>query len=232
MKKTSEKINSIMVKVKDFFKRINPFKKRIKINLTPVKTFLTKNKVLSIGVAVVIVAFVAGYFLKGLFIAATVNGQPISRIAVIKELELKGGASILETFITEDLIRQAAAKKGISVSQKDIDASIASISANLAAQSQDLDSALAAQGMTKADLVRQLTLQSMLEQLLADKVTVTDAEIDKYITDNKITLPGTNPASERNIIKQQIVQEKLGQEVQPYLTQLQAAAKIRYFVKY
>jgi parvulin-like peptidyl-prolyl isomerase len=230
MKKTNFNIKTFLSKVKAFFVRINPFKSKA---LAPVSSFIAKRKLLVGGTALVVAAFVGGYFLKGYFVAATVNGSPISRFAVIGELEKRGGPSILDNLINDKLIRQDAMKKNITVSKAEIDAAIATIETNLKSQSQDLNTALAAQGMTLKDLRDQITLQKLLEKLLADKITVTDDEITKYITDNKISIPaGSDEANTKSIIKQQIVQEKLGQEVQPLLDELKKAAKINIFVKY
>lgn len=233
MKKIKIKINTVFSKIKAFFVRINPFKKRAKLSLTPLKKFIVKNKLILGGVAAVAIAFLGGYYLKNLFIAATVNGSLISRVKVIKELEKRGGSSILETLITEKLIKQEAAKKNISVSKEEVDSAITSIETNLKSQSQDLKTALAAQGMTLNDLKNQITLQKLLEKMLADKITVTDEEITKYMIDNKVTLPeGTDQENAKSIIKQQIIQEKLGQEIQPLLDSLKKAAKINIFIKY
>jgi foldase protein PrsA len=235
MKKIIILINTIIVKVKTFFKRINPFKSKSKLYtaLEPIKNRIAKNKLLFGGIVAVIIAFVGGYFLKNLFVAASVNGSPISRISIIKELEKRGGSSVLDTMITQKLIEQEAAKRNITVSKDEVDSAIAGIEQNLKSQSSDLTSALAAQGMTLDDLRNQITLQKLLEKMLADKITVTEEEITKYIADNKITLPaGSDEASMRSIIKQQIVQEKLGQQVQPLIDELKKVAKINIFAKY
>ena len=233
MKKTSFNLNIIFSKIKAFFVKINPFKKSSTLPLAPIKANIIKNKLLFGGVTLLIIAVLAGYYGKSLLIAATVNGSPISRLSIINELEKRGGISVLDSLITQKLVEQEAARRNISVSKAEVDASIASIETNLKNQSTDLTTALAAQGMTLDDLKNQIILQKLLEKLLADKVTVTEDEITKYIADNKITLPaGTDEANARSIIKQQIVQEKLGQEAQPFVDSLKKAAKINVFVKY
>lgn len=233
MKKTNINIKAIFSKIKTFFVRINSFKKSGNTTFTPVKNYIIKNKLLFGGIVAVAVAFLGGYYIKSLFIVATVNGSPISRMKIIKELEKRGGASILESMVTEKLIKQEAARRRISVTNEEIDSAIANIEVSLKSQSQDLKSALALQGMTLNDLKNQITLQKLVEKLLTDKVTVTDEEITKYITDNKISLPeGTDQENSRSTIKQQITQEKLGQEIQALLDTLKKAAKINIFVKY
>src|SRR5690349_14247110 len=50
------------------------------------------------------------YVGRGLFVAAVVNGQPISRISVIKETEKQSGKQALDTIVRNTLIEQEARK--------------------------------------------------------------------------------------------------------------------------
>ena len=59
------------------------------VGIVPMDNKLRQPKVL-IGLIVVIL-IVAAFLLKGLFIAALVNGEPISRLIVISELEKQSG---------------------------------------------------------------------------------------------------------------------------------------------
>ena len=52
------------------------------------------------------IAFFFGFVLRGAFIAAAVNGRPISRFKVIRELEKRQGMTTLDGLITEELIKQ------------------------------------------------------------------------------------------------------------------------------
>ncbi|MDP2649265.1 MAG: hypothetical protein Q8P10_00315, partial [bacterium] len=62
-----------------------------------------------IGLIVVILA-VGAFFLKGLFVAALVNGEPITRVAIISELEKQGGKQALSSLVNQVLILQEAKK--------------------------------------------------------------------------------------------------------------------------
>src|SRR4030066_771684 len=53
------------------------------------------------------------YLAKGLFIAAVVNGRPVSRLTLIKNLEKAQGKTTLDNLITEELISQEAKKEQI-----------------------------------------------------------------------------------------------------------------------
>ena len=48
---------------------------------------------------------------RGLFVVALVNGEPISRIEVIKALEKQGGKATLDSLVTKKLIAQEARSK-------------------------------------------------------------------------------------------------------------------------
>lgn len=233
MKKINFKLNSIFPKIKAFFVKINPFKKKFKISFSALKNLVSKNKILFGGIVAIVIAFVSGYYIKNFFIAATVNGSIISRIEVIKELEKRGGSSVLETLVTEKLLKQYAKKQNITVSKEDINLEISNIEENLKGQATDLNTELAAQKMTLDDLKNQILIRKLVEKIFADKIAVTDEEITSYMTDNGIALPeGSDETNIREIVRQQIVTEKMGQELQPLLDTLKKEAKINTFVKY
>lgn len=191
-----------------------------------------KPVVIAVGVAVVLV-IVALVFAKGLFVAATVNGSPISRWSVIKELEKQGGKQALESMIDSKVIEGEINKQKITIDQSEVDAEIKKIETQVSAQGGTLDQALAAQGMTKEKLIQQITIQKKLQKLLADKVAVSEAEIDAYIKDSKATLPKDMKMEDfRKKIGEQLKQQKFQQEAQTWVSDLTAKAKIKYYVNY
>lgn len=190
------------------------------------------NKKMIIICAVIIVVVVFAYVYKGLLIAATVNGSPISRFAVIQTLEKSSGKSLLDSLIVEKLIQDAANAKNISISNDEINAEIKKIEDSLSAQGGTIDAALAAQGMSLEDLKKQIVLQKEVEKLLADKVTVTDEDVAQYIKDNQVTIPEGQEATTTAQIKSELVGQKTDTETQALITDLKAKANIQYFVKY
>lgn len=191
-----------------------------------------KPLVIAIGIAVVLIT-VALFFTKGIFVVATVNGSPISRLSVIKELEKQGGKQALEAIIDKKLIETELNKKGVIASKEEIDAEIEKIKAQVASQGGTLEAALVQQGLTEEKLREQITIQKKLEKLLADKVTITDAEIDTYIKDSKATPPKDVKMEDfRKQIGDQLKQQKFQQEAQKWVADLTASAKIKYYVNY
>ncbi len=176
----------------------------------------------------VVVGIFAYAYLRDYIVAATVNGKTVSRYAVIKELETQSGRKALESIITRKLIDQKAAEKKVEVSQKDIDAEIKKIEANIKAQGGTLAQALEQQGMTSDDLVEQLTLQLKLEKLAGGKTMVTDKEVDKYLADNADLFPTGGVQPPKAQVKEQLQQEKSKEAIQKYLEELKKSAKIQY----
>src|SRR3989338_6349992 len=98
---------------------------------------------------IVLALGLAAYYLKGYVIAAMVNGQPISRLSVIREMEKVDGGQVLDGIITQTLIAQAAKKAGTTVDEAAVDAEMQNIETQVKAQNQDLDQLLTMQSMTR-----------------------------------------------------------------------------------
>lgn len=213
--------------------------KMVKTN-TPVPLAIDKSPIIDrlkqprIFIPLIIIALIiAGFLLKGLFIAALVNGQPISRLSIIAELEKQSGKQALSALISQTLIFQEAKKKNVQVTEKEINDSVKQIEDSLKKQGQNLDAALTAQGMTRQDFLMQLKLRGLVEKLLADRIKVTDKEVTDYIEKNKETLPTDLKEDEiKKGVKEQLKQQKLASESQKWIEGLNKNAKINYFVNY
>lgn len=187
---------------------------------------------MSIALIIIIVIGLLFYF-KDLFVAATVNGQPIARISIVRALEKQYGKQVLESEITKALILQEASKEKVSVSSSEIDTEIKNIEKNLESQGQKLDSVLALRGMSRNELIEQIKIQKMLEKMVGKNINVTDAEVNDYMDKNKVSIPeGTNTESFKTNIKNQIKQQKLSDEYQAWIANLQKNAKINKFINY
>ena len=198
-----------------------------------ITTMLKKfNKKVAIFVTDVVVIGAFAYMYKGYFVAAMVNGQPISRFAVIQELEKESGKKVLDAMITQKLINGAAQKSGVSVTPDEVDAQIKTIESSLQAQGGTLDAALQGQGMTREDLTKQLTLKLTVEKVLADKIQVSDDEVAKYILDNKIEVPKGQEAMAQTQLKDQLKNQKFNQAAGEWVASLKTQAKISNFVNY
>lgn len=201
------------------------------IDTSKVKKMSAKRKI-SILVALLIIGAVL-YLSRGLILAASVNGEFIYRPTVISELEKRGGKQELDSLVTDRLIAQEAKKQNITVSEDDLNTEIKKISESVKAQGQDLDTLLTMQGMTQADLKKQVSTQKIVEKILADKVKPTDQEIADYTKTNKDSLPkDKTPDQIKELVTSQLTQQKLSSEFQIWLEALKKNASIKYFTNY
>ena len=174
-----------------------------------------------------------GYYYKNLLVAASVNGSFISRWSVISEMEKTAGKNALDSLITKKLIEKEVASKNITVSQADVEAQIKNIEEQLKSQGGTLEGALKERGMSMADLKEQITINKSLQQMLADKVAVTDTDVDAYIKQMGGDIPSSVSEAEfKSQIKAQLENQKFSTEAQAFIDSLRAQANIKYFVSY
>jgi len=194
------------------------------------RQFISTKTAIIIAVIIILAALV--YYYKGLFIAATINGSPITRLAVIKELEKASGKQALDSLITKKLINNEAIKKGISITSEEVDAEIKTIEDQIKAQGQTLEQALATKNMKLEDVKQQILTRKTLEKILADKLQVTEDEITKFLTDNNVAIPQGQEEAYRTQIIAQLKQQKLNTEAETLITSLRSGATIKYFTNY
>lgn len=196
----------------------------------PIPTMKIKK---SYVIAVIAVLVIAGllYFFRSWFVVAMVNGQPVSRLTYINELERQAGKQTMNSLVTKTLIMQEAKKQNVTVTDSEVNGEISKIEANLKQQGQRLDQVLTMQGMTRDQLVEQIRIQKSIEKMVGKNIKVSDKEVDDYIAANSESLPqDTDEAALKKTARQSLEQQKLNQEVQKWLENLQKNAKITYFV--
>jgi len=196
------------------------------------KPVIKINKKTAIIIAAVIILIALIYVFRGLFVAAIVNGSPISRLSVISKLEKTSGRNLLDSLITEKLIQNEAKAKKLVISSEEINGEIKKIEDQVVSQGGTLNEALAAQGMSQEDLKTQINIQLELEKLVSDKISVTGQEVAKYISDNKISISAGQEATSTEQIKNELKNQKVSQEANALITTLKSQARINYFVNY
>lgn len=188
-------------------------------------------KKISMPILIIIAVILGGlFFFRDWVVAVTVNGKPISRLALIHELEKQGGKQVMDALVTEELIRQEAAKQGVVVSQDTIDAEIASIEESLG--DQKLEDVLVLQNMTMDELTQQIKLQKTVEALAAADVNITDEEVAAYITENAEMLPADMEEAELDqMVRDQLSSQKTQSTIQEWLANLKSGARINYWAQ-
>ena len=210
-------IISLSLKTMDFLKKISAY---------------ARTRTAIIVLAVLLLGGLS-YYYKSLFIAATVNGNPISRWTVLSQLEASSGKNVLDSIITKKLIEDEAASKNVSVTAEDIDGEIKAIEERLTAQGGTLEAALKNENMTMEKLREQITVNKALQKLVADKIAVSDEDVENYL--NKIggDIPKSVPEAEfKSQIKTQLQNQKFSTEAKAFIDSLRAQANIKYYVEY
>jgi len=199
-----------------------PFKFRLSSKVT---------KVLIIFLALIsLVAFL--FNIKHLFIAAMVNGRPITHRSLTRELEKQMGKQVLEGLIAQTLVRQEAKQQKIEISQEKVKEQINQIETQLKNQGQELDTLLAAQGQTRKSLGEQIELQLIVEEILGRQVSVSEEEVKDYFEESKEQfVEGTTFEDQKENLKEQLRQGKISEKFQPWLEELRGKAKIYYFLR-
>jgi hypothetical protein len=206
-----------------------------KITLSELKKRVTdpKNrKSLIIALGIVLLA-VALYFGRGLFIAATVNGQPVSRLAVITELEKQSGEAVLDNMITRILVAQEAKENNVEVTSEEIEEEVNRIKNQFKEQGQDLDALLTAQGLSQEKFRDEVRIQLLVTKILGDQAKVSDDEFNEFLSNNQgLIAEDENEATARANLKTQLEQQKLAQKYQEWIQKVKKEASIQHFVNY
>lgn len=173
------------------------------------------------------------YTFRGTFLAAMVNGKPISRLKIMQEAEKMQGQQVLDNLVMESLIEQKAREKGVQISDEVIEAQIDQIREDVTAQGQDFEQLLAFQGFTMDELRDQIRIQQTVEALVSTDIEVGDEEIDEYIEENKDFLPEEMTDEElRELVVEQLQQQKMSERYQEWSENLRNEASIMYFGQY
>lgn len=199
-------------------------------------SFTPKNpaKVKKYAGAFLIVVAIAGllYYFRGQFVVAIVNGKPVTRYELVKELESQAGQKTLDVLITKTLLLQEAKKKNISVSQQEVDDEIKKLEADFTKNGQNLNQLLLMQGMTREALAEQIKLQKLAEKLVENDVTVSDQEVADYLKQNtELLSKDKTPQEQEAEVRDQLKQQKLSEKIQELLGKLRDSAKITYWWK-
>lgn len=228
-----ESLHSILIgntpTPKSFETQVTESNTSVEKSSTDNKSYLLYGTIIT-AVVLVIVGFL---FTRGYIVAATVNGSPISRLALNERLERQDGKQTLEAMINEKVLADEFARLDITIEESEVVEEIKKIEAQISAQGGTLDEALAEQGMTVEMLEAQIESQLKVEKALGEKAKVTDEEVANYIAENGIEAhPDETVEVFNQEIKEQLIQQKLQTEVQAWVAEVTGKAVIKYYVNY
>lgn len=211
----------------------SPHKEEIRSDvplLSPPKRRLARWMVMLVVVVIVLALL---YVFRGEFVAALIDGTPISRLAVVHELERQSGAQVLDALVNQALVEKKATEQGIIVTEEEIEQALSDIRVNLSSQNATLEDALKAENVTIEHVRKTIRLQKLVERLLENRLTVSEEEIKTYVEQNKNSLPPANsPEEQKKMVRDMLRQQKFAPAFSAWLSATKAEVDISYWKNY
>ena len=203
--------------------KLNNFLNNFSSNITNVK----KSKKFY---AVVVIAglLLLSLYKKDWFIAATVNGTPITNLELQSKLNQQFRSKTLDQLVTEKIILNEALKNNTLPTETEINGKIKEIETQVGG-TQALDSLLSQQGQTRSSVRDGLKLQLAMTKLYEKDATVSAEEVANFIEQNKDQLRATDSASQQKESYDAIKSQKLSQLFSQKFQELKTKAKIQIF---
>lgn len=179
------------------------------------------------------VLLVAGLLLiavykKGWFVAAMVNGSPITNLELQMKLNSQFRAQTLNQLINEKIILDEAGKNSALATDAEINKKVEEIETSVGG-TKAMDEILASQGQDRKSIKNQIRLQLSIEKLYLKEATVSAEELDKFLSANKDQLRATDSAKQAEEAENLLKQQKLSQIFNEKFQELRQQAKISIF---
>ncbi|WP_139488667.1 SurA N-terminal domain-containing protein [Brevibacillus dissolubilis] len=158
---------------------------------------------------------------------ATVNGEAITKSAHYDAMKEQGGEAALDRLVVETLIKQEAAKKGISANDEDLNKALDTMKKQVGSDEQ-FQAFLQQANLTEDKLKDKLVFNVLLDKMFEKEITPTDADIKKFYDENKETLgnpvPTLDQAKEK--VTQILMDMKRSEKIPAWLEEAKKNAKI------
>lgn len=190
------------------------------------KDFLKKNLAI-----ILIIAAVLGLaiFKKHWFVAATVNGVPVSNLEVLGRLNREYRTEVLETIVSEKIILSEARKKGAIPSESEVNDRMKELEEKQFGGAEAFDAFLEQQNQTRATIKELVKIQLAIEKMYATEATVSDEEVAEFITQYKDQFQASDEAGQKEEARDAIKQRKLSQIFSEKLEELKKNAQVKIF---
>lgn len=175
---------------------------------------LRKKLVITIVSSLVGLAIIAGILLSTKdSVVAKVGDTSISEEELQETLLDQYGADALDTLITNKLIELEADKQKVTVSEKEIEAEIATLAESYGGEDA-LEEAVTASGSTMDDVRNDIIVYLQTEKLLEPRIEITDEELQTYFDENKDTYAAAEQVQASHIL---VADEATAKEVKTKL---------------
>lgn len=168
------------------------------------------------------------YYKKSWFIAATVDGQPITNFELLSKMNQQYRQQTLNQMVNEKIIQAEIRKNNINVSQSEINDKISQLEKNVGGP-EALNNLLTQQGQTRGSLVSQMKIQLAIEKLYAQNATVSAQEVSEFVEQNKEMLQATESAKQTKEAEEILKQQKLAKTFSQKFQELKEKAQVKIF---
>lgn len=180
-----------------------------------------------------IIIVVAGILLlaiykKSWFVAALVNGAPVTNLELQSKLNQQFKTQTLNQLINEKIIMSEAAKFMAVPTELEINQKISELETSVGGKTI-LDSLLSQQGQTRVSLRDQVRVQLAISKLYEKEATVSAEEVTKFLAENSQSLRATESAAQQKEAYDVIKNQKLSQIFSQKFQELRQKAKIQIF---
>jgi hypothetical protein len=185
-----------------------------------------------LGLSVLLLAFAVGYFSRSIFVAATVNGSPITRYELVRQLEKENGRETLDNLVTKKLILQEARRNNVNISSAEIDEELQEIKNTVEEQGSTIEDALAFEGKTMQHLRDAILMDKTIEKIFGSGVEVTDEEVLAYFEENKEFFGEQDFEEVKDRLKENLFKQEVYNNYSVWLSQAREDAKVNYFINF
>ena len=188
---------------------------------------LKSSKKLYLGLIISGVLLLAIYK-KNWFVAALVNGSPISNLELQTKLNAQFKTQILTQMINEKIIMDEARKGSAIPTEEEVNQKIKELETQVGG-AETLDMLLSQQGQSRSSLKDQVRVQLAISKLYINEATVSAEEVTSFIATNKDQLKATDSAAQEIEATDALKQQKLSEIFTQKFQDLRSKAKIQIF---
>lgn len=168
-----------------------------------------------------------------MWVVAWVDNKPITKWELYSLLEKRDEGKTAEELIVQSLLRSEGDKQRQNVSEAEIEAEIKKVEEQQGGAAQ-LDQILQVNRTTREDFRKLVELQLIKQKLFGQDVNITDEDVNKYIEENKDSLPPgvmDNPESSeaarlRESAKEQLKQMKINENFNKWLEETMNSSRV------
>ncbi|MGC5328098.1 SurA N-terminal domain-containing protein [Brevibacillus sp. SYSU BS000544] len=157
--------------------------------------------------------------------AAKVNNTIITEGQYISKLKESDRGQTLDFLVTEELIKQEANKKGVTVTTEDVDQEFKKWKDSVGSEEQ-YKQMLDQYGTTEKQLKEQMKSSLLIDKILKDELKVTQEEIKKYYDENKDQFGTANFEEMKEKIEQMLVNQMKQEKIPSWIDELKKNAII------